>query len=328
MRVRTIHGTRLAAAGQALAARAAGRPLILLARIVAGALILGTLYYGVLGTLSNRIDDDLAFVPPVPVEGGSAAVAMAAALIDREVNTHSWSATNPWIYPDAFLDNMPNYQTGIMRAVGRFTFHFLDQLARTRGSSSVDPDLERANGLLQFPADVWIFDLRKSLLPTIPSEQQYRAGLSSLVAYNTRLAEGRAVFERRGDALAMTLRRVSADLGSQTALLDRRIEQDGLSLLDRSADDVFYLNKGMVYAYSLLLRALGEDFDAQIRERGLTALWSQTMVSLGKAAALRPLIVLNGAGDNSIFANHLVLQGFYMKRAILQLEEIVDALSF
>jgi hypothetical protein len=328
MILRTTLGARLASAGRSAIPRAPGRPLALLARIGAGALVLATLYYGVLGTLMHRIDNDLDFVPPAPVEGGSAAVAMASALIDREVNEHGWSANNPWLYPDAFLDNMPNYQTGLMRSVGRFTFHFLDQLARTRGSSSVDPDLERANGLLQFPGDVWIFDPRSSLLPTIPSEQQYRAGLAALVAYNARLAEGRAVFERRGDALAMTLRRVSADLGSQTALLDRRVQQDGLSLLDRTADDAFYLNKGMLYGYTMLLRALGQDFEAQIAERALNALWAQTLASLGHAASLKPPIVLNGAGDNSIFANPLVLQGFYMKRAILQLEEIVDSLSF
>jgi hypothetical protein len=37
--------------------------------------------------------------------------------------------------------------------------------------------------------------------------------------------------------------------------------------------------------------------------------------------------VLNGQHDGSIFANHLVLQGFFMKRAILQLEEAVSVLA-
>jgi hypothetical protein len=37
--------------------------------------------------------------------------------------------------------------------------------------------------------------------------------------------------------------------------------------------------------------------------------------------------VLNGQTDRSIFANHLALQGFAMKRAILQFEELVTVLA-
>jgi hypothetical protein len=51
------------------------------------------------------------------------------------------------------------------------------------------------------------------------------------------------------------------------------------------------------------------------------------MGSLRKAALLQPLFVINGVGDNSIFANHLLLQGFYMKRTILQLNEVVSVLA-
>ena len=97
----------------------------------------------------------------------------------------------------------------------------LDQIARTRGSSSADPDLERATGFLQFPPDIWIWQPSRSLLPTVPSESQYRDGLAALGRYNARLAAGNAVFERRADTLAGTLSRIAADLGSQAAQLER-----------------------------------------------------------------------------------------------------------
>ncbi|WP_275450479.1 hypothetical protein [Octadecabacter arcticus] len=42
---------------------------------------------------------------------------------------------------------------------------------------------------------------------------------------------------------------------------------------------------------------------------------------------MRPAVVLNGQSDRSIFANHLALQGFAMKRAILQLEELIIVLA-
>ncbi len=292
-------------------------PLILLA--------LGALYYGVWGNSLHRIDDDLAFAPLN--EGGSAAAAMAAALIDREVNQYRWTPNDPAIAPTAFLDNTPNYQLGIHRAVGRFSFELLDQIARMRGSSRTDPDLERAAGLLQFPGDIWVFNFEKSILPTIPSEDQYRAGHRSLVRYSDRLSRGEAIFERRTDALATTLSRITADLGSQTAQLDSVRLQSGFWIFSARADDVFYQNKGSLYAYRMILGALGQDFEALIRERGVVALWAQALDSLERASQLHPVVVLNASSDTSIFANHLMLQGFYMKRAILQLDEVASVLA-
>jgi hypothetical protein len=294
-------------------------PWVLLALVV--------LYFGPLGLMAHRIDDDPTFTPSVAMEGGSAAVDMAAGLIQREVIDHDWIANDPILAPNAFLDNTPNYQIGIARAVGRFSFELLDQLSRRRGSSSMDPDLERATGHLQYPGDIWIFNFEQSWLPAVSSEDQYRAGLRALRTYNQRLAAGQAVFERRADAFASTLSRIAADIGSQTAQLEEQVQTKGWWIFHMQADDIFYQNKGMLYAYDLILRALGRDFEQLIRERGLTTVWEQTLSSLRTAAQLHPLFVINGVGDNSIFANHLVLQGFYMKRTILQLDEVVSVLA-
>ncbi|WP_234984134.1 DUF2333 family protein [Roseivivax jejudonensis] len=291
------------------------------------ALILGAVVnYGVFGPLTHEIDNDPAFRATLVPENGSAAVATAAALIDREVNGYGWTPNDPVLAPSAVLDNMPNFQTGITKAVGRFSFEMLDQIARTRGSSSADPDLERATGFLQFPPDIWVWEPSSSLLPTVPSETQYRQGLEALERYNARLSDGNAVFERRADTLAGTLSRISADLGSQTAQLERA-QRSGWWIFSRTADDVFYQNKGMLYGYYVILAALGEDFERVIEERNLSTVWSQALESLRQGSQLAPAIVLNGDRDRSIFANHLALQGFYMKRAILQLEEAVSVMA-
>ena len=285
-----------------------------------------TVNYGVLGPLTHDIDNDPAFRATVLPENGSAAVATAAALIDREVNEHGWTPNDPFFAPSAVLDNMPNFQAGIRQAVGRFSFEMLDQIARTRGSSSADPDLERATGFLQFPPDIWIWQPSRSLLPTVPSESQYLDGLAALNRYNERLAAGNAVFERRADTLAGTLSRISADLGSQTAQLERA-QRTGWWIFSRTADDVFYYNKGVLYGYYVILAALGEDFEPVIRGSNLENVWNQALAGLRQGAELNPAIVLNGDLDQSIFANHLALQGFYMKRAILQLEEAVSVMA-
>ncbi len=314
--------------GAPLAAKKAGRtrPGAWFVRGVAALTVFGVVYYGVIGSLAHRIDNDVDFAA-AEEPGGSAAVSMAIGLIQREVVDNGWMPNDPWFAPNALLDNTPNFQQGIMRAIARFSFEMLDQIARTRGSSSADPDLERATGFLQFPGDVWFLDFEKSWLPTIPSEDQYRAGLRALQAYNSRLADGRAVFERRADVLAATLSRISADLGSQSATLENKVGQAGGWIFSTRADDIFYQNMGMLYGYHMVLSKLGEDFAQRIEERGIRALWNQAMASLRTAAQLQPLIVVNAPGADSIFANHLVLQGFYMKRAILQLEEVASALA-
>ncbi len=296
-------------------------------RLLAGAFLFGTvLNFGVIGPLWHKIDADTGFQPASVPENGSRAVAVAAALIDREVNGYGWTPNDPWFAPTAVLDNMPNFQAGVIKAVGRFSFEMLDQIARRRGSSSADPDLERASGFLQFPPDIWVFEPSQSFLPTVPSEAQYRQGLDALERYNQRLAAGDAIFERRADTLAGTLSRIAADLGSLTAQLERA-QDSGWWIFSNTADDAFYQNKGMLYGYYVTLAALGEDFAPVLRERNMEAIWQQTLDTLEQGAMLQPMIVLNGDRDRSIFANHLAIQGFYLKRAILQLEEAVSVLA-
>ena len=55
----------------------------------------------------------------------------------------------PFFVPAGILDNMPNFQRGIMAALGRFSTELMDQVGRTRGTSQVDRDLEQARGLSQ-----------------------------------------------------------------------------------------------------------------------------------------------------------------------------------
>ncbi|QQP87595.1 DUF2333 family protein [Skermanella sp. TT6] len=296
-------------------------------RILVVLTVLLTAYLVIGNFASHRIDDDIYFVPPNPVAGGSYTVNMAAALIEREVVTHQWQPNDPWFMPDGLLDNTPNFQQGIISAVGRLSFELLDQLGRVRGSSQADPDLERAAGLLQFPGDIWIIDFSKSLMPTIPSEDQYRAALRALVSYNTRLAQGQAVFDRRADSLAATVQRVAADLGSRSALIDAHLEHSSGFILNRSADDLFYQNKGRLYAYYLLLREIGRDFERVIQERNLQTVWAQTMESLRQAAVLQPTVVLDASTDSALFASHLASQGFYLLRALVQLNEVTKVLG-
>lgn len=292
-------------------------------------LIVIVLYYPIGMAMVNSVDDDPDFVPPPAdtVKGGSKAVDVMAALIDREVNKNSWTANDPFFQPGSLLDNMPNFQTGIVSALARFSFEMVDQVGRTRGSSEADPDLQKAAGLLQYPADVWLWNPTVSLAPRASSESQYRQARRALLRYNARLARGEAVFERRADNLMATIDRISSDLGSQSAVLDEEVRDHSHDFIDTNADDVFYNTKGKLYGYYLVLKALGEDYEDVIKQRQLEGPWKQMLQTFREAVELSPWVVINGRPDSQFAPSHLAAQGFYLLRARTQLREVTNILQ-
>ncbi len=280
------------------------------------------LYYPLGAIVIENIDDDAQFGPQNVTAGESRAVAVAADLVTREVDFNTWTPMQPFFMPSGLLDNMPNFQRGIMAALGRFSTEMMDQLGRTRGSSQVDRDLEQARGFLNEQPNVWIWQPSVSLLPTTTSAQKYRAGRDRLRAYNKRLGTGQAVFERRADNLQALIERIAADHGSDSAMIDQHIIESSGDLFDARCDDIFYFNKGRLYANYLLLRELGRDFEPVIRDRGLANAWNAMVETFRVAAALDPWVVWNGWPDAFVIPNHLAAQGFYLLRARTQLSEI------
>ncbi len=292
-----------------------------------GLVVLFLLYMAVGAFIVHDIDDDPDFAAAAPVANASQAVEIAAALIERETGgAHGWTANDPFFMPGWLLDNMPNYQQGIVYALSRFTAEMGDQIGRSRGSSQVDPDLDRATGLLRYPGTIWLFDLSTSWAPTASSDSQYRAAARALRSYNQRVAAGTAPFERRADNLLQTIDRFAADLGSQSSVIADHIEASRGWLIDTQADDIFYATKGRLYAYFLVLRALGRDFDGVIAQSGATKIWDEMVDNLREAAELRPLVVMNGRADAMFQPNHLAVQGFFLLRARTQMRELSNVL--
>ncbi|CCQ75694.1 DUF2333 family protein [Magnetospira sp. QH-2] len=295
-------------------------------RIGLGIFLALLLYYPLGMLIIHSVDDDLELAVTETVDGGSHAVAIAEVLIARETDENRWTANDPFFLPGAALDNMPHFQRGIIYALSRFAIEMSDHIGRMRGSSQVDADLDKAAGLLKYPGDVWWFDLSTSLAPTAASEAQYRSARRALHAYNGRLARGEAVFERRADNLEATLERIAADLGSASATIDQHLDANSGFLLDFKVDDIFYRNKGRLYAYYMLLRELKKDYAHIIQEKELTGSWGALLDSLSDAAVLQPLVVVNGSPDSQVLPSHLASQGFYLLRARTQLREIANIL--
>jgi hypothetical protein len=280
------------------------------------------LYFPVGALIVENIDDDPQFAPRNVAPGESRSVAAAADLVTREVDQKTWAPMMPILTPAGILDNMPNFQRGEMAALGRFSTELMDQVGRVRGTSQVDRDLEQARGFLNEQPNIWLWQPSVSLWPSATSAQKYRAGRDRLMAYNKRVGTGQAVFERRADNLQALIDRIANDEGSDSAVIDQHIVESAGDLFDIRVDDIFYFNKGRLYANYILLRELGADFEQVIRERNLTNAWNGTVETFRVASALSPLVVWNGYPDGLFIPNHLAAQGFYLLRARVQLREI------
>lgn len=289
---------------------------------LAGLALIGTVLVGM--ATSHVIDDRFEISPGNVLPSQSRAVAIASQLIFREIDQNSWSANDPFFQPGWWLDNMPNFQQGIVAACARFANAMATASDDGQGPS---PSLERAAGLLKYPGTVWKFDPSTSWSPTASSEKQYRNAARNLAEYNQELAGGTDRFNRDAATLHALIAALGADLAAISAEIDQHLAEDRSALFDGTADDVFFLTKGKVYAYGLILREIGWDHAQLLADRELGAAWRQMTESLRVAATLQPLMVLNGAPDGTFLPSHLTAQGFYLLRARAQLTEIGDALA-
>ncbi|MBK8160062.1 MAG: DUF2333 family protein [Rhodospirillaceae bacterium] len=160
-----------------------------------------------------------------------------------------------------------------------------------------------------------------------PSESYYLDAMKALIDFNGRMTRGDAVFERRADNLLSTLDRIGKDLGAASNKIDEEIDMESGAWFDLGADDTFYFNKGQLYAYGLLLKALGQDFKPVLVEKGALNIWDRMVESMLEGAVLQPWVVINGETASLAQPNHLAEQGFYLLRARAQLEEITDILQ-
>lgn len=288
--------------------------------------VVALIYYPLGMVLYSTIDDDVELqpAPQFVVEGGSRAVAMAATIVSQQAEY--WAPNKPFWMPAAALDNMPNFQMGIVYAVSRFAVELGDYLGRVRGSSGMDPNLDLAAGLFKYDGTTWYWG-QGNILPTPTAESRYREAVDALAKYNRNVGAGKSTYDRRADNLIAFLDRVSADLGSASAGLNTRADDAGAGFFDFQADDLFYEVKGRLYAYHMILRELGVDFEQVLREKQATPIWNNIVASLRTAAEMDPLVIANGSQDSMFVPSHLSNLGFYLLRARTQIREATDALQ-
>ncbi|MCB5201287.1 DUF2333 family protein [Neorhizobium sp. T786] len=278
---------------------------------------------------------DAPAVAAAPQCQTSAIVDAAADLIVFNVNENAW-ISSMLLYRvglfgldwdnTPFLDNKASFQRGVNQAVRRTSIELVDTLARVRGTSGINNDLQDARNNMQFDEYSWYFGL-SPFGPKTPTPSYYRSALDSLRKFNVDLSACKATFDGRADNLVQFLDRIANDLGSTSAILRERSEKHNGGWFDTRADDRFWFAYGQLYGYYAILSAAGADFSQVIRERNLGPLWADTLGQFRAALRIQPAIISNGREDGWIMPTHLATMGFYILRVRSNLVEVRSVLD-
>ncbi len=273
--------------------------------------------------------------PAAPQCQPSAIVEVVGDLTNSNVNENAWISSMllyrlgffglNWDHTP-FMDNKASFQRGVNQAVRRTSVELVDALARVRGTSGINSNLQDARNNLQFDEYSWYFGLTP-FGPKTPTPSYYRAAIDSFKKFNTELAACNATFDSRADNLVQFVDRIANDLGSTSAILRERSENHNGGWFDTRADDRFWFAYGQLYGYYAILSAAGVDFSQVIRERNLGALWDDTLGQFRAALRIQPGIISNGREDGWIMPTHLATMGFYILRVRSNLVEIRSVLD-
>lgn len=282
------------------------------------------LYYPIGGSLVNKIDMTIDYeIKTTPEQ--SATLEMMAFLIKRETADHIWTPGLPFIFPSYFLDNMPNFQLGMMSSLRTVASSFARRLDKTVAPSHELP-LKTAAELLNYPGTVWMFSPH-SKLPVPSASTQYKKARKQLTAYNQLLRDGNETFYKSRADLAYFLKRITRDLWLSSEKLEAAVREDSSSWFDNKSDDLFYYQQGKLYAYYLLLKALSYDYKDTIVAADLYQPWTQLLKALEDASALSPSIIRNGEPASLTAPNHLIGLDCHTLKAAFIGQKIVGHLT-
>jgi len=274
---------------------------------------------------------------------GETTTSTLIAAIDWLLTKRGGYLSNDIMPPGAWLDNMPNFEYGVLVQCRDLARVLRNDYSRSQSQSTEDPDLAVAEPALNFSNDSWIFPATESKL---------REALGALGNYRLRMAdplESDAQFFARADNLREWLAVVERRLGSLSQRLSASVGQtrvntdlagdptaaastpQGNTMLVRTPwlqiDDIFYEARGTAWALLQFLAATQVDFDNVLTDKNAVVSLQQIMREL--EGALEPVgspMILNGSGFG-FFPNHSLVLASYLSRAhaaVIDLRELLE----
>lgn len=284
------------------------------------------LYYPIGGLLVSNIDRSTNYEISDNHPEQSGTVEMMAFIINREVNEKIWTPNLPFFFPSYFLDNMPNFQLGMFDALSKFASSFSKRLDK-KITSNEDSDLSKAAELLRYPGTVWMFSAENKLLPAPSANSQYRRARKRLITFNQDLSAGTEIFYKSPADLAYILNKSQINLKRSHKALENHIREESHDWFDTQADNIFYYQQGKAYAYYLLMKALGHDYQDIIVAANQYQNWTKLLKALEEASSLAPAVVRNGELDSLTAPNHLSYLELYILKAQILMKKIADELN-
>ena len=274
---------------------------------------------------------------------GFATAGTVAAITDVLLNKRGGFLSNDLFPPGAYLDNMPNWEFGVLVHLREMSSALRNDFGRSQSQSAEDEDLANAEGSFRYGNDSWIFP---------ESESEYRSGMERIRAYALRLTSENAQetqFYARADNLANWLGVVSARLGDVSQRLSQSVGKRQLNVdlagepaaamatqtpaqtVTRTSwfkiDDVFFEARGQTWALLHLLRAVEHDFGGVLDDKNARVSLRQIVRELeATQAPIWSPMILNGGGFGFL-ANHSLVMASYVSRvnaALIDLRNLLD----
>lgn len=271
-------------------------------------------YYPLGGMISESIDKTEDYDMSSLDAGQSQSLEMIAHLINREVNQNIWTPNLPFFFPAYCLDNMPAYQSGMVKGLYDITKALSAQIQCAEDEKNQKLMADAAK-LLNYPVNVWLFAPDNKLKTAPSSSSQYRKARKKLKDINVALKEEKCFWVRDEKNLRDLGNTVVRGLMKTSLKLENEIREGSESWFDTKADDVFYFYQGRIYAYLLVLKKAGRDYKQVLMSKNLYPEWTAMLRALQQGTEVSPLLVVNGKIDANVKPNHLVALGYHILRA-------------
>ncbi|HVB83123.1 MAG TPA: DUF2333 family protein [Candidatus Binataceae bacterium] len=263
-----------------------------------------------------------AFPADKPFVPGEIYATTLAAIMENELDRgFGWRPNDlfPWSM-HVMADNNANRQLGIILAVRETTRVFKDHLTKV-SSNEYDPNLVIADTDFRNDALKWI-------LPS--AESKYRDGVRHLHLYVAGLhtdPETSRELNQRNVELIRLIQTWGDMLGDAHANLYRTRKDDGSAVHSWDVDDYFYHAQGYAAVMYYMMQAVKREYHQALTTKPVLAqLFDEAIDPLGKAAMMKPLVVLDGSPDG-ILANHRHNLDAYISEARQKLYSIREELE-
>lgn len=291
--------------------------------IVLGIICTVFLYYPIGGWMIHNTDTPI--YEPKNQNNNLHVIDAISHLVNQEVRQKIWTPNLPIIFPSYFLDNMPNFQLGVISAIST-TANGLKQLKYNFVNTTVKDDLNEAAELFQYPGTVWLISPQNHLLPATSSNTQYKKAKRKLDNVNKEIANNRAAIPFSDDNFAIMISYIKKDLNALIKTNASYVRENQNSFFDFKVDDVFYFSFGKIYAYSQISKAIGYDFKEILIKHDIYQYWTQFLNLLEQPLKIEPLIVRNAPLNSSFAPNHLTVTNYFIANAVNYLNNILEHL--